>query len=321
MRDNIPNDSNFEINKEKLLNNKQYIIILKVIFILLFLYTSNKFNSESKIERLKYNYINLDKYKETINLVENGTLEIYRNPKQTEMIETKDELLYKTDIVFLVIPGGSYQNLGKPEKLPVAKKFFSLGYSSSTLNYSVYPKCYPTQYNQGLQAIKILSSKFKKIVLIGFSAGGHLAGLLGTTERKKLFNAVAMILCYPVISFSKKAHEKSRKNFFGNKIKNDEKHRELFSIQNRVNSHTLPTFIWTIKNDEVVPYENTLFMIEKLKENNVTFESIIYEKGRHGMALGDETAIRYGKSEYRNKKIAKWVNLSCQFIEKIIINN
>ena len=321
MNKNIHNDSlKPKVNKEKIIKARESIL-LKLIFIIIVFYINNKLDSKFQFERLQYSFIDIDKYKEIINLEENGLIEIYKNPNKTSEIETKKGKIYKSEIVFLIIPGGSYEKLGPPERLPVAKKYFSLGYSSSLLNYSVYPACYPTEYNQGLQAIKILSTKFKKIILIGFSAGGHLAGLLGTTERKQLFNAVGMILCYPVISFYKKAHEKSRKNFFGDKIINDEKHRKFFSIQNRVNSKTLPTFIWTIKNDKVVPYENTLFMIEKLKENNVTFESIIYEKGRHGMALGDETAIRYGIYEYKNLKVSKWVNLSCKFVEKLIKNN
>lgn len=93
----------------------------------------------------------------------------------------------------------------------------SFGYSSAILNYTVHQNCYPVNYNQGLKAIKLLSSRFKKIILLGFSAGGHLSGLLGTTEREKIFNAVGMILCYPVISFVHKVHKGSRDNFLGNK--------------------------------------------------------------------------------------------------------
>jgi acetyl esterase/lipase len=192
------------------------------------------------------------------------------------------------------------------EGLPVAKKFMSFGYSSAILRYSIHPNCYPMHYNQGLKAIKLLSSRFKKIILIGFSAGGHLSGLLGTTEREKLFNAVGMILCYPVISFVNKVHKGSRDNFFGNKNKNDEKNRKLFSIENRVSPNTLPTFIWTCRPDTTVPYENSLFMIKKLKENKVFHVSKIFKTGRHGIVLAE-----------KNKEVSKWVKLACNFIDEI----
>jgi len=39
------------------------------------------------------------------------------------------------------------------------------------------------------------------------------------------------------------------------------------------------------------------------------------------MGLADETAIRFGIKEFKNKEVAKWVKLSCDFMEKIIKNN
>ena len=39
------------------------------------------------------------------------------------------------------------------------------------------------------------------------------------------------------------------------------------------------------------------------------------------MALADKTAIRYGIKEYKNKEVAKWFGLACNFIDNIIKNN
>ena len=298
-------------------NNLKYKrIIIKIIIVLFLFYSNDKLKNKEFIEKLSFFFLNIKKYKETVNLVGGGLLEIFTNKDKTIQIETKSGKIYKSDIVILSIPGGSYRFLGNPEKEPIAKKFFSFGYSSAILLYSVYPNCYPNSYNQGLQAIKLLSSKFKKIILVGFSAGGHLAGLLGTTQRNKLFNTIGMILCYPVISFIKNVHKESRDSFFGEKIKNDTKNQKLFSIENRVTSKTLPTFIWTVKPDKTVPYENTLYMLEKLKEKKVFHEYKIYETGRHGMALADE--VRNGIKEFKNKEVAKWVGLACSFINNIV---
>ena len=296
------------------------INILKIILVLFLFYSENKFKNTEFIEKLSYFFFNIEKFKETIPLEEDGSLEIFENKNMTIKIETKSSIIYKSEILYLIIPGGSYKYLSQFEALPVAKKFFSLGYSSAILLYSVYPKCYPLNYNQGLQSIQILSSKFKKIILVGFSAGGHLAGLLGTTQRKKLYNTVGMILCYPVISFVNKVHKGSRYNFFGDKNKNNKKNRKLFSIENRVTPKTLPTYIWTIQNDKTVPYENTLYMIQELKKNNVKYQYKIYEEGRHGMALADDSAIRNGKQDYKNDEVAKWVYLASDFMEEIIKN-
>ena len=304
---------NYAKEKQKLLIN-----IFKVILILYLFYTHNRLKNNTVIEKWKFYFTNIKK--ETIDLGEGGLLEIYNNNNRKIEIKTKEGKIYKSEIVFLILPGGGYERIMNHEGFPVAKKYNDLGYSSAILKYSIYPKIYPTNYNQGLSAIKILSNKFPKIILIGFSAGGHLAGILGTTERKKLFNAVAMILCYPVISFEKKVHEGSRKAFLGAENVNNTKYHKMFSVENRVNSDTLPTFIWTVKHDKIVPYENTLFMLEKLTKYNVTFEYKIFEEGRHGMGLADQTAIRHGIKEFKNKEIVKWVNMSCNFVEKIIQN-
>ena len=299
------------------------LLAFKIVLILLLYYSNYKYTNKKEILKKQYPYYftNIYKYEEDIDLVKGGSLQIFKNPNKREEMETKTGKIFKSDIVFLIIPGGSYKYLGISERDVIAKKFFYLGYSSAILKYSVYPKCYPNNYKQGLLSIKILSSKFSKIIIMGFSAGGHLAGLLGTTDRTKLYNSVGMILCYPVISFVKNVHEKSRKNFFGDQNKNNEKNQQLFSIENRVNKDTLPTFIWTVQNDKVVPYENTVFMIDKLKEFNITYDSIIFEKGRHGMALADHFSIKYGIKEYENKTVSKWVESACDFFEKVIKNS
>ena len=289
---------------------------MKIIFILLIFYSIDKLRNKEFIEKVFNFFLNLEKYKETENLVNGGILEIFTNKDKKSQIETKSGKIYKSDILILIIPGGSYLHLVKHEREPIAKKFFSFGYSTAILLYSVYPECYPNNYNQGLQAIQLLSSKFKKIILMGFSAGGHLTGLLGTSQRNKLFNTIGMVLCYPVISFFENAHKRSRDNFFGDKMKNDKNHQKLFSIENRVTSKTLPTFIWTVKPDKTVPYENTLYMIKKLKEKKVMHEFKIYNIGIHGMALADK-AIN-GIKEYKNEEVAKWVGLARSFIDKIV---
>ena len=323
MNKNI-NESFFNINSKN-------IIILKFIFLIILIFLNTKFKKVEKkppkeflksIPRLSYYYIDMNPYKEIINLENNGKLEIYTNNDTSKEIQTKNSgKIIKSEIVFLVIPGGSYRNIGEVEALPVAKKFFSFGYSSAILRYSVYPSHYPTQYNQGLSSIKILSSKFKKIIIIGFSAGGHLTGLLGTSGKDKLYNTICMILCYPVISFVNNVHNFSRFNFFGEGNNSTEKEWKLFSIENRVNNETIPTFIWTIKNDKTVPYENSVYMINSLKKYGIKHEYKIYKKGVHGMALADEFDIRKKNKKYKNDKAAKWIFLAINFVENILKNN
>ena len=260
------------------------------------------------------------KNSEIIDLGNEGYLEIFENKGESVKIKTKTGKIYKSEIIFLILPGGGYESYSSFEGIPVAEKFLSLGYSGAVLKYS-YSKGYPIHYNQGLKSIEILSKKFKKIILIGFSAGGHLSGIIGTSERVKLYNTVGMILCYPVISFVNKPHEGSRDHFFANETENTEENRILFSVENRVNSTTLPTFIWTVRHDELVPYENTLYMIEKLKKYNIPYDYRIFEEGHHGMVFADEIIIEDGVEKLKYPEASKWLGLACDFMENIIINS
>ena len=324
---------NVKLSNEYIKVYKKNLVIIKIVSLLILIIIDIK--TKKAVERyfyilyrnnpkLQYYYIDVRPYQENLNVGEDGKLEIYTNNymNKTTIISTKHSgNINKSEIVILVIPGGSYKKIGEVEAQPIAKKFFSMGYSSALLKYSVAPHCYPTFYNQGLKAIQILSTKFKKIVIIGFSAGGHLAGLLGTSGKDKLYNTVAMILCYPVISFDNNVHILSRVNFFGNGTEKTEENYKKYSIENRVNKDTLPTFIWTIKNDNIVPYENTLDMIASLKKHGVKHDYRIYKNGVHGMALADEFDIRHGNVNFKNDEVARWLRLAVNFIDDIIKND
>ena len=107
---------------------------------------------------------------------ESCSLEIFKNNSNNN----------KSDTVILIFPGGAYKFVADREGKPVAQRFLSYGYSCAVLTYKVGYGCYPTNFIQGLKSIKYLSKIFKKIVLMGFSAGGHLAGFLGTSKRPEL---------------------------------------------------------------------------------------------------------------------------------------
>jgi len=232
----------------------------------------------------------------------NGILEIYT--------------LNQSDTIILIIPGGSYAFTSIRESNPVSDRFLSLGYNTSILRYSVFPLTHPTQLNEGVKSLEILSKRFKNIFCIGFSAGGHLTGLLGTNDIK--YNLKGIILCYPVISFNEYCHEKSRQNFLGEL--DNENNRKLFSIQNRVNKNTVPCFVWTMKTDELVNYNNSVLLIEALKKNNIKFQYEIFENGVHGIALADKTTIKNDDKNYINENVAKWVDKAVNFIEDILKN-
>lgn len=214
--------------------------------------------------------------------------------------------------IILISPGGAYEHISTRENKPVSDKFLKLGYNTCVLSYSVYPESYPFPLIDIEETFKYLKNRFNKVFVMGFSAGAHLTALLGTSKLSKEISA--MVLCYPVISMTKYFHKGSRDNFLGSN--NNDKLAHELSIENRVNKETPPTFIWTTKEDQAVPYENTLMLIDALKNNNIPHEYKIFPHGRHGLALADETAIKNNDLSFFNEEVQIWPTLVDNFLKK-----
>ena len=91
----------------------------------------------------------------------------------------------------LIIPGGGYSYTSEREAEPVAMKFLAQGYNAFVLYYTCEPAPFPIALQEAGMAMvyirenaKELAVREDKIVSIGFSAGGHLAGSLGTMWHK-----------------------------------------------------------------------------------------------------------------------------------------
>lgn len=218
---------------------------------------------------------------------------------------------FNSKTIILICPGGGYIMLSNREALPVATKFNMLGYNTAILYYSCKPLI---PLDEGIDALKELSKKYDNIFVVGFSAGGHLAGYLGTNKEK--YNLKGMILCYPVVSLYNHQDEESAVNLLGNDLSIE--NRKKYSVEERVDSNTVPCFIWTTIDDDDVPSINSIMLIDKLKEHKVYYESFLYPHGRHGLALADETAIVNNDLSFTDKEIAKWPDNANKFIKKIL---
>ena len=99
------------INESFQKRNKN-IIIIKFILLLILIFLNVKLRNFKKknpkedplksIPRLRYYYIDMNPYKEIINLENEGKLEIYTNTDTSKEIQTKNsEKIIKSQIVFI----------------------------------------------------------------------------------------------------------------------------------------------------------------------------------------------------------------------------
>lgn len=207
----------------------------------------------------------------------------------------------------LVISGGGYAHieLGK-ESTPVANWLQSEGVTAFELIYRLPSENWKNNNvpfedaQRAMRLIRSLAKKYKidvnKIGILGFSAGGHLAGLTAAQPTKKFYKPVDEIdslsarpdfagLIYPVISMlppNNNTH--SRKSILGNNPSVSEE--TAFSVEKQVNSSTPITFLAQAMDDPISPVDNSLLLYSALKQVNIRAEMHLFQTGGHGWGLG-----------------------------------
>jgi acetyl esterase/lipase len=203
----------------------------------------------------------------------------------------------------IICPGGGYGGLFEGEGAPVAEWLNSLGITAFVLNYRTGPRYrHPAPLLDAERAVRVVRARAKewgvdpgRIGILGFSAGGHLASSVGThidSGRPEAPDPIervssrpdAMVLVYPVITMGAETHPGSRQNLLGPNPSPDA--IALLSNEGHVTKETPPTFLVHGVDDEAVPVENSLLFAAALRKAGVPFELHLYERGRHGFALG-----------------------------------
>lgn len=210
------------------------------------------------------------------------------------------------DCAVLIFPGGGYEHLSAQEGEGYAGWFQLHGFHAFVLNYRLGSHGYrhPAMLQDAVRAMRIVRSRAEadgfnpsKIVVIGSSAGGHLAATLLTrndagnpaspdpVERASSRPDLG-ILCYPVISMQDSTtHPGSKTNLLGANPDPDLA-REL-SAETGVVADTPPCFLWHTWADGAVPVDNTLLFVAALRKAGVPFECHIYQDGEHGLGMKD----------------------------------
>ena len=212
---------------------------------------------------------------------------------------------HRTGQAVIICPGGGYGMLSVPkEGHRVARFFSSHGHAAAVLENRYAPYRHPVPLIDAQRAKRIVRHHAddwdidsNQIGILGFSAGGHLAGTAATfdcIEEGVVGDPIDdvssrpdfAILVYPVVSFTKDcAHIGSRGNLLGENP--DPTLIESLSLENAVSEDTPPMLLFHTNEDEGVPPENSILLYSALRSHGIPSEIHIYEKGEHGIGLGD----------------------------------
>jgi acetyl esterase/lipase len=207
----------------------------------------------------------------------------------------------------VIFPGGGYSHLaGNHEGRQVADWFTARGFRAFVLSYRLTSNGYvlPVPLLDARRAIQTVRARARdyfinpnRIVVIGFSAGGHLAALAGTQfvpARPDADDPVErvssrpdfLVLGYPWIGAitTDTSHLSYCQSF--NLMDKCEALRTSFSPDLFVSKDTPSTFWYHTFNDETVPVEQGLRFYEALVKAGVPAEAHILANGPHGAGLG-----------------------------------
>jgi acetyl esterase/lipase len=207
----------------------------------------------------------------------------------------------------VIFPGGAYQHLaGNLEGRQVADWFTARGFIAFILSYRLSSNGYllPIPLLDARRAIQTVRARAadyhiapNRIVVIGFSAGGHLAALAGTQpipgteDADDPIDRVSsrpdfLVLGYPWLGAitNDTAHLSYCKLF--NVMDQCDALRAQYDPTLFVTKDTPPTFIYHTFTDETVPVEQSLRFYDALVKAGVDSELHIFDHGSHGSGLG-----------------------------------
>lgn len=218
----------------------------------------------------------------------------------------------------LILPGGGYEHLSQRESEPVALRFAARGWAAFVLEYSVAPARFPIPLREAGMAMRYIRERAAElqvdphmVAAVGFSAGGHLCGLLGTLFDSPevadiapgaVLRPDALGLCYPVAVSWGRTHAASFENLTGG----DASLAERLSLDRLARGDMPPTYLWTTRDDGSVPCRNTLALAQALEEAGVDFSLRLYRHGKHGLATADALAFSTEDMPSFSPEISQW---------------
>lgn len=205
----------------------------------------------------------------------------------------------------MILPGGGYGFVSPRESAPIAEAFNKQGYQALVLNYSVAEhRGYQNALDDVTTAFETIAAHQvdwridpAKVILIGFSAGGHLAAAYASTA--KAYRPQLVILGYACILDSM----------------NELLQLEAPSLDTLVTADNPPTFLFGTAEDDLVPVDNTLAFMTALSRVKVPFEGHIFQFGPHGLSLGTARSAD-GDPKQIDPHYATWLPRCLEWIDR-----
>lgn len=207
----------------------------------------------------------------------------------------------------LIVPGGGYSLIVVDHEGWESARWFSQhGPTVYVMTYRLPHQGWAAGADAPLQdaqrAIRVIRARSQqdgvdpdRIMALGFSAGGHLAGSLATRFAANVYAAIdaadalsarprAAALVYPVVTMREpNVHAGSRQNLIGDSP-TPEAIAE-YSLEAAPPADTPPVLLIHAGDDMAVPVANSMLLYAALREAGVPVAMHLFETGGHGFGM------------------------------------
>jgi acetyl esterase/lipase len=231
---------------------------------------------------------------------------------------------HPTGASLLMAPGGGYRwVVMDKEGYEAAERFAAAGLTVYVLSYrlpgdgwTAGPMAPLQDAERAMRLIRQRAGSKAKVGVIGFSAGGHVAGTLALKFDAPAYAPVDAadrlsarpdfaILMYPVATMlDPHVHKGSRQELLGAAA--SEEAERGWSLERLARPDAPPMLIMHALDDASVPAENSLQLLAALRAAHVPAEAHLFEEGGHGFG------IRYAAG----KPAALWPDIALAWLRR-----
>jgi acetyl esterase/lipase len=200
----------------------------------------------------------------------------------------------------VLCPGGGYiRHVTDREGYPIAQWLNEHGIATIILEYRLPKLRHQVPLLDAQRAIRLTRDNAaawkvdpKRIGILGFSAGGHVASTAAThfdngnsdspdlIERQSCRPDFAWLV-YPVVTMGKHTNSGSRLELLG--AHPEPELVRFYSNETQVTANTPPTFLAHAVDDKPVPPENSRQFVAAMKARRVSVELLELPSGGHGL--------------------------------------
>jgi len=218
----------------------------------------------------------------------------------------------------IVLPGGGYAAHVAHEAEPVARWLESVGVRASVFRYPLHVRHPAPLAAMRAEIRRLRDDGADRVGAVGFSAGGHLAGMASLAPEADARERVDFaVLGYPITSMQTETYRPARIILLGEAATPELRRRT--SLDTLVTPESPPFFVWHTAEDSFVPPEHTYRLAQALAANGVPHTVHVFAHGEHSLGLardaGDAAAwttlAESWIAEQADVEIARSCDASC----------